>query len=285
MEWPATAGFFRLTDSETSILKGSILKWMTGDIVSHFYDEFASHYHLIFDDWDASMTRQAAAISSILQRERASGVGLNVLDCTCGIGTQSLGLAKLGYRVTGSDLSAAAVQRARAEAAARQLNIPFYVADVRRLDELPIGDFDAVISMDNALPHLLSDADLAEGARQMRAKLRPGGTLVASIRDYDALARKRPAVQGPAFYSDSGQRRIILQVWDWEDDRRYTFHLYITRETPSGWSNFHGASVYRAVLRDEITAILASSGFANIRWQFPNESGLYLPTVIATAIC
>jgi SAM-dependent methyltransferase len=267
-----------------ALIETSILEWMTDDSISRFYDEFASHYHLIFDNWEASMTRQAAAISSILQREIGSGGGVNVLDCACGIGTQSLGLAGLGYHVTGSDLSAGAVRRARAEAAMRELNVPFYVADVRQLDELPIGGFEAVISMDNALPHLLSDADLAEAARQMRAKLRLGGTLLASIRDYDELLRDRPAVQGPVFYADSGRRRIIFQVWDWEDDRRYTFHLYITRETPSGWNNFHGASVYRAVLREEITAILASSGFANVRWQLPNESGLYLPVVIATAI-
>ena len=256
---------------------------MTNDAVSDFYDEFASHYHLIFDDWEASMTRQAAAISSILQRETGSVNGVNVLDCTCGIGTQSLGLAKLGHHVTGSDLSAGAVRRAHAEAAKRELNVPFYVADVRHLDTLPINDFDAVISMDNALPHLLSDADLAEAVRQMRAKLRPGGTLLASIRDYDALVRDHPAVQGPVFYSDSGQRRIVFQVWDWEGDRRYTVHLYITRETPSGWSNLHGVSVYRAILREEITAALAKSGFSNIRWQFSGESGLYLPVVVATA--
>jgi glycine/sarcosine N-methyltransferase len=162
--------------------------------------------------------------------------------------------------------------------------VPFYVADVRHLDEFPIGGFEAVISMDNALPHFLSDSDLTEAARQMRAKLRPKGTLLASIRDYVQLVRDRPTVQGPAFYSDSDQRRIVFQVWDWADDRRYTFHLYITRETPSGWSNFHGASVYRAVLREEITATLASSGFADIRWLFPNQSGFYQPVVIATAI-
>jgi SAM-dependent methyltransferase len=257
---------------------------MTDDTGSRFYDEFAFHYHLIFENWEASMTRQAATISSILHHESGGGKGVNVLDCACGIGTQSLGLAKLGYNVTGSDLSAGAVQRARAEAAARELNVRFYVADVRHLDELPIGGFEVVISMDNALPHLPSDSDLMEAARQMRAKLRPGGTLLASIRDYDQLIRDRPTVQGPQFYSDSGHRRIIFQVWDWADDRRYTFHLYITCETSSGWSNFHGASVYRAVLREEITAILASSGFANIRWLFPNESGFYQPLVIATAI-
>jgi SAM-dependent methyltransferase len=258
---------------------------MTDDSVRRFYDAFASQYHLIFENWEASMTRQAVAISSILRRETGSGTDLNVLDCACGIGTQSIGLARLGYHVTGSDLSAGAVERARAEAAVRDINVPFYVADVRHLEELPIGDLDAVISMDNALPHLLSDADLTAAARQMRAKLRPRGILLASIRDYDQLVRDRPAVQGPAFYSDSGRRRIVFQVWDWLDDRRYTFHLYITCETSSGWTTFHDASDYRAVLREEITAILGSSGFANIRWVLPEDSGFYQPVVIATAIC
>lgn len=256
---------------------------MTDDSGSRFYDEFAAHYHLIFEDWEASMTRQAAAIRAILQHAGASGSGVNVLDCSCGIGTQSLGLAKLGYHVTGSDLSAGAIQRARAEAASRELDVDFYVADMRRLDELPIGGFGVVISMDNALPHLLSDSDLRKAARQMRAKLRPGGTLLASIRDYDQLIGERPAVQGPAFYSDQGWRRIIFQVWDWADDRRYTFHLYLTRETASGWNTYHGASMYRAVLREEIAATLESSGFANIRWLFPHESGFYQPVVVATA--
>lgn len=78
-------------------------------------------------------------------------------------------------------------------------------------------------------------------------------------------------------------RGVSRRVWDWQDERRYTFHLYITRETSAGWANFHGASAYRAVLRDEFTGILGSCGFANIRWRFPAESGFYQPIVIATA--
>jgi hypothetical protein len=37
--------------------------------VKHFYDRLASNYHLIFEDWDASMKRQAAALGTILERE------------------------------------------------------------------------------------------------------------------------------------------------------------------------------------------------------------------------
>jgi glycine/sarcosine N-methyltransferase len=250
--------------------------------VSGFYNDFAGDYHLLFEDWEASMTRQAAAIASILERECAAA-GTTVLDCACGIGTQALGLARLGFCITGADVSAGAVQRARSEAAARKLSIPFYVADMRNLDEVPAAGFDAVICLDNALPHLLSEADLTQAAAQIRAKMRIGGTFVASVRDYDEILPQRPIVQGPAFYSDKGKRRIVFQVWDWQDERRYTFHMYITRETSTGWANFHGASAYRAVLRDEITGILESRGFTNIRWWFPTESGFYQPIVIATA--
>src|SRR5215212_10006209 len=63
----------------------------------------------------------------------ARGVGEHsrVLDCTCGIGTQALPLAVLGYNVTGTDLSQRSVERARMEARARGLQIDLEVADVR----------------------------------------------------------------------------------------------------------------------------------------------------------
>ena len=83
--------------------------------VSGFYDHFAGDYHLLFEDWEASMMRQASAIGSILERECAVA-GTTVFYCACGIGTQALGLAKAGFCVTGADVSAGAVQRARSEA-------------------------------------------------------------------------------------------------------------------------------------------------------------------------
>jgi hypothetical protein len=119
------------------------------------------------------------------------------------------------------------------------------------------------------LPHLDSEDELAQAAGQIRAKLRMSGTFVAGIRDYDEILQQRPVVQGPGFISDGGKRRIVFQLWDWQDERRYTFHRYITHETSTRWKNFHGASAYRAILRDELTGILDRQGFTNIRWRFP----------------
>ena len=72
-----------------------------------------------------------------------------VLDVSCGIGTQALGLARLGYRVTASDLSPEEVGRAKREAAARGLSIAFSVADMRQAFTHHAQEFDIVISCDN----------------------------------------------------------------------------------------------------------------------------------------
>ena len=47
--------------------------------------------------------------------------GRRVLDCACGIGTQSIGLAQQGFQVTATDISAAAITRARTESQRRGL--------------------------------------------------------------------------------------------------------------------------------------------------------------------
>ncbi len=78
------------------------------------------------------MTQQAAALDSIMQ-EFWGAETTTILDVACGIGTQALGLAQLGYQVTASDLSRAAVARARREAAARHLDLRCFVADMRHM--------------------------------------------------------------------------------------------------------------------------------------------------------
>src|SRR5581483_7193841 len=223
----------------------------------------------------------AAALGPILERECGAAASVRVLDCACGTVTQSLGLARRGFHVTGADLSSGAIERARVEASQRRLDLPLYVADMRQLSGLPETGFDAVIAMDNALPHLLSDPDLRQAAAQIRGKLKDGGIVMASIRDYDQLMLERPVVQGPAFFSDGGRRRIVFQLWDWKDERRYRFHLYITRETAAGWETHHDAAEYRCVRRDELGRILSDAGFTDVRWLMPPDTGFYQPIVLA----
>jgi glycine/sarcosine N-methyltransferase len=174
-----------------------------------FYDDLADDYHLIFADWDASIGRQALFIKRLLD-EHGVGTG-RVLDASCGIGTQAIGLAQAGFDVMATDISEASVARCAREASQRGLRVRTAVADLRSLDRDVAERFDAVVSFDNALPHLLADEDLAAAAGAVRSVLRPGGVLCASIRDYDAAlesARRAtcPGRSGPAMASGSCSR-------------------------------------------------------------------------------
>ncbi|HME57057.1 MAG TPA: methyltransferase domain-containing protein [Terracidiphilus sp.] len=244
-----------------------------------FYDELAEYYHLIFENWDDSIERQAKILGPLLASQ-GCGTPSKILDCTCGIGTQTIGLATIGHRVVASDISKRAVDRARREAQRRSLEITFHVSDVTSLKEIAENNFDAVATMDNALPHL-SLAQLGQAAQAIASKLKPNGLLMASIRDYDALILDRPTIQSPAFHGAPGNRRIVHQVWDWIDDRRYIVHLYITVESGRAWQAHHFVSEYRSLLREELSNLLREAGFTDIRWILPAESGYYLPLVLA----
>ena len=244
-----------------------------------FYDTLAEHYHLMFEDWNQSIERQAAILNPLLHSQVPQSP-LRILDCACGIGTQAIGFAQAGHRVVGSDLSPGAVARARREAEQRGLNISFAVSDMTSLTGFEEGAFDVVAVMDNALPHLAAP-QLSQALRAMSTKLKPNGLLMASTRDYDQLISERPVVQGPAFFGASENRRIVHQVWDWIDKERYVFHVYITVKSGDTWDSHHFASEYRCLLRGELSTALQEAGFGQVRWLMPSESGYYQPIVVA----
>jgi SAM-dependent methyltransferase len=252
------------------------------EVHTPFYDAVAAAYHLLFQDWDSAIERQRTVLRQILPPPADSG---KVLDCACGIGTQALGLAQDGYVVDGTDLSSAAIERAVEEAAARKLLIPFRTDDMRELRTCSLGDYGVVLALDNALPHLDSEAEIILALTAMRDRLRPGGKLLISLRDYDEIMADRTSFTSPAFYRDGTCRRIVHQVWDWRDARRYTVHLFITRELVDGnWNSMHFQGHYRAVSPREVADYAEQIGFQNVQILNPEATGYYQPIVSAVRI-
>jgi len=253
--------------------------WIISNDMYSFYEDLADVYHLIYEDWDRAIARQAAVLDPLL-RHMLSRDCLWILDCACGIGTQEIGLASLGHQIVGSDLSTAAIARAKREAEARHLSIEFHVSDMTSLQEIHHERFDVVAALDNALPHLTA-GQLILAARTTHHKLRPGGLIIASIRDYDRLIVERPTIQPPSFFASAGKRRIVHQVWDWTSVDAYTVHQYITVDSDGRWDCRHFSSKYRCLLRDELTIALTGAGFVEVEWLLPHQILFYQPIVIA----
>jgi SAM-dependent methyltransferase len=249
-----------------------------------FYDGLVSQYHFLFEDWWSAAVWHGSIVATLLAARGVSEQS-RVLDCTCGIGTQALPLAVLGYDVTGTDLSQRSIGRARTEARARDLQVDLEVADVRRLRQAVEGDFDAVISFDNALAHLLTDEDLDQAIGNIRACLRPGGPFLASIRDYDELSAARPSGTPIALHGPKGARRGAGQAWAWSPTgEQLAITLFTLAESADGdWTVAAHETTSRALRRTVLTAALVRHGFDGVHWLMPTDSGYYQPIVAAVA--
>lgn len=248
--------------------------------VAHFYDELADDYHLIYADWDASMRRQGDALDSLMGQDNAS-----VLDCSCGIGTQAIGLALRGHRVTGTDLSARAAARAVREAAHRNVTLRTGVADMRCLP-FSDGRFDTVVCADNALPHLLTEQDVHAALTEMRRVLRPAGLLLLSTRPYDDLLRNRPASTAPQVHqaADGGERSVTFQLWHWhEDGEHYDVEHFQLLPTGGEWCVKVRRTVYWALGQDRLAGLVTDAGFVDPEWRMPRETGFFQPLLMARA--
>jgi SAM-dependent methyltransferase len=230
-----------------------------------FYDRLSPFYHLIYPNWERSIERQASALDAIIKQNWPRGV-TKILDATCGIGTQAIGLAKLGYRVSGSDLSTQSVERARREAAQRGLDIRFSCCDVRELSQHhPAREFDLVISCDNSLPHLLTDDDLLVALRQMNACTRPGGGCLVSVRDYAKQNLEGVQVKPYGVRDDAadGKRYLAFQTWDCRG-RTYDVTLYLIEDTGGAdCRTYTMRSTYYAVSIDRLLELMGEAGFEN----------------------
>lgn len=249
------------------------------DIIQKFYDNLASKYDLLFKDWNASCKEQATVIKKILDCH-GFDIGTKILDCACGIGTQSIGLAELGYDVTASDISENELNEAKRRCEDKELKIEFRRADFRELESTFSNSFDVVIAMDNALPHMLNKTELEKAIRSISGRIKKGGLFIASIRDYDEILKTKPLYSPPYMHETENGQRISFQTWNWAGEN-YRFTQYIIEDEKSlSVSKFE--CEYRAVRRDELYSILINNGFSKAKWLFNDESGYYQPIIVAT---
>ena len=251
--------------------------------VTDFYDALSPFYHDNMGwDWDAVMREEGAILGRFIAHRSGRGEPCSLLDCACGIGTQAIGLALQGYRVHATDLSTVSVACARREASRLGVDMTFGVADFRDLGASVTDTFDVVVACDNSIAHCLSDEDLAATLVSMKKRLVPSGVLLLSVRDYGPLVEERPRFNNQHVQDRPDGRRVVFQLWDWADDGRcYVMHQFLIRQDGNGTETHHFQTKLRTVLRDELIVALEQTGYGDIRWHPPEESGYYQPLVTA----
>lgn len=246
-----------------------------------FYDDLAESYHLIFEDWDRSIARQAAALEAVLAP--LIPPGSFIIDAAAGIGTQALALSSRGFRVAAFDISERSVSRARREATQRRFDLICGVADFRELP-LRTGAADAVVACDNALPHLASISEIKTALLEFRRCIRPGGVALISMRDY---AVQPPGTRELKPYGErvwNGRRYSVEQEWVWEG-ASYRLILRVQPMDAEGANDvFEVRTRYLAASISEVLRVMTDIGLTNVsRLDEPYYQPLLVGTVGGTA--
>jgi SAM-dependent methyltransferase len=152
-------------------------------------DEVFDDDYLFFYD-DLLSDERSDAETELIWRLLDLAPGAEVLDLACGHGRIANRLAERGARVTGFDATPLFLERARADAAARSVDVEYVEGDMR---ELPWeGRFDAIANWFTAFGYF-DDDDNRRVLREACRALRPGGRLLIENNNLaELLARWQP---------------------------------------------------------------------------------------------
>lgn len=143
--------------------------------MKQWYEELFENYGMKYDN--ESFAQGTRGECDFIEKEIAYNKKTKILDIGCGTGRHSIELTKRGYTVVGVDLSESLLQRAKAKAAAQNLQIAFQKHDARNL---PFSqEFDLVIMLcEGAFPLMETDEMNFQILQNAATALKPRGKLM-----------------------------------------------------------------------------------------------------------
>lgn len=237
----------------------------TSNDTSQFYDAIAEYYPLFYRDWETQLEREGLSLRALF---RSKGIN-RVLDPSCGAGTQSIGLARLGFDVVAADPSIGMLRKAQKITQDDNLrgSLEFHHSDFLHIESVTQGPFDAIVSKGNALPHLLTDAEIEMTLHSFFRLLRPGGLLVVGMRDFAPFMEARPRfLPGFTHLLDDGREFITFDIWEWQEGPPIiaTQNLFIVCGKDEDYTTIKRQVIFRPLSTDEVKVVLLEAGFEDI---------------------
>jgi len=232
------------------------------------YDDFSVDYDR-FVNWPSRLALELPFLEKEIQSAAQPGRTPRVLDAACGTGMHGIALAQKGYAVAGADLSSGMVAKARKNAAAAGVDVPFVAAGFGELQETMAKSrffpFDCLLCLGNSLPHLLTPGDLAAALQDFAAVLRFGGRLVLQNRNFDRVMANQARWMEPESHREAEREWVFWRFYDFEPGGLISFNLLtLTRGENEPWQQRVVTSKLRPLLAEELTQAVAAAGFSRI---------------------
>jgi len=215
-----------------------------------FNADYSAYYDLLYQDKDYA--GEAAFVRELIRRHvDRPPAGVSLLDLACGTGKHALELARMGFRVAGSDQSAGMLKQAAENFAKGRLPGEFYPQSFQTADAIG-RTFTVVTSMFSAVNYLTTLRDLSLALRAVGRLLEPGGLFLFDFWNGNAVLAGYSPVRVKSV--SDGDRRLLRTSETSLDPIHQTAHVH-----------------YHVVLsqRDRIVADFEEDH--HLRYYFPQE--------------
>lgn len=180
------------------------------------------------------------------------------LDLGCGTGSATFAFARAGLRVIGLDRSPEMLNQARAMSETSNLDVRFVEGDM--IDLPPLGRFDLVTCIYDAVNYLESDLELRRFVEVVRGVLNAGGAFVFDMNTRHRLASSWE--QGLVLASDAPDLYVTYRSWF--DEALDASPLIVTafiRESEHCWIRFDEEHIERSWPIASVSSLLRDAGF------------------------
>ncbi len=229
--------------------------------IEDFYDHLSDYYHYLFcniGDFNRNLAQEID--TKILKPHKIR----KILECACGTGHFLVELAKLGYEVTGIDLSNNLLEQAKSNARKSGVKANFAHANMLNLSNIGQDEFDFVICRGNSIPHLPVQ-DISFAIKNMSSVLKRGGICYIDTRDFDLALREKPLFEFRSHFRENSDDVIVYYIFDYHEDYR-TCHVvlnFFNRTTNTIISKHFSIDVFN-ILESEMRTALKKAGFKDI---------------------
>lgn len=155
----------------------------------NFYDLLSADYDLMIN-FDAALERRKELLNNFIQ----PGSG-DAADLGCGSGLDSITLVKLGYNVTGFDISESMIIKSKENAEKSGTKIEFYSTPIDKINKRFYNKFSIALSLGNSLANI-NEIHLAKSLSKIYSILQPGGRILIQILNYNRIIKEKERIVG-----------------------------------------------------------------------------------------
>lgn len=241
---------------------------MLESLTAKQYSKISEHTDDWFSQqWDAKIESQVNAFQTFLARFNLRPP-LDILDLTCGVGTQSIALSSLGHNVTAMDISSGQLEQAKQRAHAQGVSgkIDWLIGDAAKPLETCKGFFDIILSFGNSFPLLGDESHQRSSLDQSFKLLKNSGYLFISIRDHSEMRKNKPYITISGKINNGSRKGIWLETADWnkDDKQSYDSHIiFIITEPEKSEFHYYFPNL-TAFTPNEFKDILKETGYKSI---------------------